>query len=158
MKFHVFFFSLKIKCNVYQKSKLQKSFSFCDLQSSFSGQRHQEVKVKTPCRYQLELPRFNVLCRCSPKQWSPAVSFQRLTFCHSISLGCLGISLRLLQPTIQSNNLKPCLATKVAGSDSISSFLMQPHLDHPHRFLDVFTDLISVLLPNSSSLSLQPPI
>lgn len=36
-------------------------------------------------------------------QWGPAVNFQRVTVCHSNSLGCLGISMGLSQSTTQPN-------------------------------------------------------
>lgn len=81
-----------------------------------------------------------------PRQWGPAGSLQRVTSCPSISLGCLGISSRLPQPTTQPSITPPTTGglarlLTLASSDSISSIARSPHWGHPHRLQGVSTIL-----------------
>lgn len=49
--------------------------------------------------------------------------------------------LKIQPDTIQSYHWKPCQATKMTSSDSVSSVTRNPYWGHPHRFSEVFIAL-----------------
>jgi hypothetical protein len=106
----------------------------------------------------------NELCGCCPWQWGLAASFQKVIFCPSISLSCLGSSIR---PS-SANNSTECNPVplqeaglawlqKMADSDSVSAITRNPHYHNPCRFQEVSTVLCQPPMPpNSSCLSPSP--
>lgn len=69
----------------------------------------------------------------------PAVSFQRVTLCLRISLGCLGNFMGPSRPTTQGRQPGPPLESptwlwKTTSSDSVSSITWSSHWGHPYKF------------------------
>lgn len=116
------------------------NFSFGSPWSNFSHQKDQNIRVKAPCRHQIDFSMNNELHVCYPHQGGPTVSLWRATLCLYISLDFLGIFMlppcpKALLNATHSLHQKPCLATRDGQLRPC------PHQDHLHGFQDVSTIL-----------------